>query len=78
MLECALGRLKSRWRILDVDLNLAEIQYDFVQEQMEREHLAQSCSYHDKFDKLYSYNTSRGKLVREAIADYLYDKYNLK
>ena len=34
----------------------------------------QSCSHHDNFDKPYSYNTSRGKLVREAIADYLYGK----
>ena len=54
----------------------ADIQHDVVQEQMEREHLVQSCSHYDNFDKLYSYNTSSGKLVREAIADYLYDKYN--
>ena len=90
-IECAFGRLKSRWRILnravDVDLNFAaklvyacfilhnscecnraETQYDFVQEQMEREHLVQSCPNHDNFDKLYSYNTSRSKSVTEAIA----------
>ena len=87
-IECAFGRLKSRWRILnravDVDVNFAvklvytcfilhnfcecnraEIQYHVVQEQMERDHLIQSCSHHDNFHKLYSYNTSRGKLVRE-------------
>ena len=98
-IECAFGRLKSRWRILNraagVDINFAVklvyacfilhnfcecnragIQYDVVQEHMESEHLVQSCSHHDNFDKLYSYSTSRGKLVREAIADYLYDKYN--
>ena len=27
-------------------------------------------------NKLYPYNKSRGKLVREGIADYLYDEYN--
>ena len=53
-----------------------EIQYDVAQEQMEREHLVQSYSHQDHFDKLNSYNTSKGKLVRKAIADYFYDKYN--
>ena len=98
-IECAFGRLKSRWRILnravDVESNFAiklvyacfilhnlcecnrvEIQYDVAQEQMEREHLVQSYSHQDNFDKLNSYNTSKGKLVRRAIADYFYDKYN--
>ena len=56
--------------------NRAGILYDVVQEKMGREHLVQSCSHYDNFDKLHSHNTSRSKLVREANADYLYDKYN--
>ena len=34
----------------------------------------QSCSRHNIFDKLYSYNTPGGRLVREAVADYLLEK----
>ena len=34
----------------------------------------QSCSHQDIFDKFYSYNTSRDKLVREAVANYLFEK----
>lgn len=47
-----------------------------VQELIEREHLIQSCPHHNNFDRLYPYNTSRGKLVREALVDCLLDKYN--
>ena len=34
---------------------LFDITFVNVTERMEREHLAQSCSHHDNFDKLYSY-----------------------
>ena len=51
-----------------------DIQYDVLQEKMERSNLMQSCSYHNIFDKLYFYNTSRGRIVREAVADYFLEK----
>ena len=46
-------------------------------QQIESEHLVQSCSCHNNFDRLCSYNTSRSKLVTEPIADYLIEKLKL-
>lgn len=93
-IECAFGRLKARWRILnrnlDVDtdfastliyacfvlhnfceINKIEINADLVKTQISIEKRMQVCEHHKKIDKLYSYTSSRGKKVRDAIAEYL-------
>ena len=85
-IECAFGRLKARWRILNwpvgVDIDLAvtlifscfvlhnycekhkvDIQPEYLQTQMEIEKRNQHCAHHNNLDKLYSYNTSRGKII---------------
>ena len=96
-IECAFGRLKARWRILnrtlDVDLgfattmiyacfilhnfcemNNADINHEVVQHHIDIERRTQACSHHRHIDKLYSYNSARGKAVRDAVAQYLHDK----
>ena len=98
-IECAFGRLKARWRILnrivDVELEFAtsmiyscfvlhnyceinkvDIHNDLVQTQIVADRRIQCCEHHVKLDKLYSYNSSRGKHVRDAVAQYLYEKNN--
>ena len=99
-IECAFGRLKARWRILnravDVETDFAptliyscfvlhnfcetrgvEINQDLLQSQMLIEKRSQCCEHHEKIDKLYSYSSARGKKIRDAIAEYLYEKWNL-
>ena len=51
--------------------NKVDVQYEIVQEQIEKEHLFQSSSHRKCFNKWYSYNTFWGKLVCESIANYL-------
>ena len=98
-IECAFGRLKARWRILnrplDVDiqfscsliyacfvlhnyceLNNEELSHDTVQHYIDIERRVQSCRHHGIIDKLYSYNSSRGKAVRDAIAQYMLDNFD--
>ena len=36
----------------------------------------QACSHHNSLDKLYSYNTAKGKQVRDGIDEYLYENEN--
>ncbi|XP_047125593.1 putative nuclease HARBI1 [Hydra vulgaris] len=97
-IECAFGRLKARWRVLnrciDVDLELTtslvytcfvlhnfcednkvEIHSELIQAEVVAEKRSQCCDHHNKLDKLYTYNSSRGVQTREAIAQYLRDKY---
>ena len=68
--ECAFGRLKAQWRILnrtiDVDWD-DDVQYETVKKQNKRKHLISSYSHHNSLDKLYSYNKTKGRLVREGI-----------
>lgn len=96
-IECAFGRLKARWRILnrtlDVDLEFAstliyscfvlhnfceinnvEIYHEAVVHQIDQERRTQCCQHHDKIDKLYSYNSSHGKRIRDALTEYIYEK----
>lgn len=96
-IECAFGRLKARWRILnrplDVDLGFAvemtytcfilhnfcqlnnnELSNEAVQAQRIIEQRCQSCKHHTQFDHLYSYNSQRGKMVRDSISQFLWDK----
>ena len=95
-IECAFGRLKARWRILnrtlDVDLEFAttliyscfvlhnfceinnvEINHEAVQRQIIMEKQRQCCEHHEKIDKLYSYRSSRGKNIRDAVSEYIYE-----
>ncbi|XP_065651247.1 putative nuclease HARBI1 [Hydra vulgaris] len=96
-IECAFGRLKSRWRVLnrciDVDLELTTplvytcfvlhnfcednevvIHSELIQAKIVAEKRSQCCDHHNKLDKLYTYNLSRGVQTREAVAQYC-DKY---
>ena len=96
-IECAFGRLKARWRILnrsvDLDLRLTiemiytcfvlhnfcelnnvEINNEAVQAQIMIDQRCQACEHHNKLDRLYSYNSQRGKNVRDNICEYLWDK----
>ena len=96
-IECAFGRLKARWRILnrtmDVDLEFAtsmiytcfvlhnyceinnvDIHNDLVQRALLSEQRIQCCDHHNRVDKLYSYNSSRGMHVRDSVAQYINDK----
>ena len=98
-IECAFGRLKARWRILnrtlDLDLKFATLQIyscfilhnfceknsgndlsqDAVQHYVDTERRLQSCDHHSTIDKLYSYNSSRGRAVRDSVAQYLFDNF---
>ena len=94
--ECAFGRLKARWRILnrpvDVDLDFAvsmiyscfvlhnfcelykeDVHNDLVKTAILNEQRCQNCRHHNQLYHLYSYNSARGKLVRDAITEYIYD-----
>ena len=55
------------------EINKIEIHPDLVQKQIRNEQRCQACAHHNIVDKLHSYNSSRGKLVRDVIAEYLYD-----
>ena len=93
--ECAFGRLKARWRILnravDIDLEFAvsmiyscfilhnfceknkeDIHTDMVQTEIQNELRCQNCEHHSQILKLYSYNSSRGKRIRDSVAEYLF------
>ena len=95
-IECAFGRLKSRWRILnrsvDVDLDTAislmyscfvlhnfcemhkeDLNKDLVKTTILDERRCQNCKHHNQIDKLYSYNSARGKQIRQTITEFLND-----
>ena len=97
-IECAFGRLKARWRILnrciDVDLELTfslvytcfvlhnfcednevDIHCELIHAEVIAEKRSQCWDHHNKLDKLYAYNLSRGVQAREAVPQYLSDKY---
>ena len=92
-IECAFGRLKARWRILnravDVELNFSskmiyscfvlhnfcelhgvEVPNDVLQAQIQNER-----EHSQAIDRLYSYNTSQGKMVRDTLVEYIHEKY---
>ena len=92
-IECAFGRLKARWRILNRPMDLgiefiptiiyccfvlhnhceskkAPLNQDAVRQECEDARIRQNCSHHLENDKLYSYNSSIGKMVREKFKNY--------
>ncbi|XP_057290960.1 putative nuclease HARBI1 [Hydractinia symbiolongicarpus] len=96
-IECAFGRLKARWRILnrclDVELDFAmniiyscfvlhnyceinkvDVHPDLLQVQMMNEERCQNCEHHNQVYRLYTYNSHRGKAVRDSVMEYLHDK----
>ena len=47
------------------EINNVDIHNDAVQTQIMVEQRCQTCEHHNKLDRLYSYNSQRGKNVRD-------------
>ena len=92
-IECAFGRLKAGWRILNrpIDLGIefvptiiyscfilhkycetvkAPVSNDAIQKECEDARAKQSCTHHLEKHRLYSYNSSKGRLLRENFKKY--------
>ena len=91
--ECAFGRLKGRWRILNRPIDLAIehvptiiyacfvlhnfcdtrktfINPEVVRNEINNEKLLQNCNHHRAQAQVYSYDSTRGALVRESFKKY--------
>ena len=55
------------------ELNNVVINNEAVQTQINVEKRMQCCEHHEKIDKLYSYSSSRGKNIRDAVREYVYE-----
>ena len=53
--------------------NNEELNSDIVKMTIVNEKRCQDCVHHNQIDKLYSYNSARGKLVRETIVEFMND-----
>ena len=56
------------------DKHNVEVNEEQVKAQIAIDRRRQVCEHHNKLDKLYSYNSQRGKNIRDSICDYLWDK----
>ena len=92
-IECAFGRLKARWRILNrpKDFRIefvptvsyscviihpycetvkAPVDYDDIQKERKDSRAKQTCTHHLEKHRFYSYNSSKGGLLRENFKTY--------
>ena len=57
------------------EISNAEICRDDVQRLITIEKQTQCCEHHEKMDQLFSYSTGRGKQIREALKEYVFDQF---
>ena len=57
------------------EINDFEISPEAIQSHLIVEKRSQCCEHHEKFDKLYSYNSARRKRIRDVVAEYLYQQH---
>ena len=53
--------------------NKEELNPDVVRRVINNERIFQNCEHHNQINKLYAYNSARGKLVRQTIVEFLND-----
>ena len=55
------------------EINNCDLNDEVINKQIGDERQTQCCGHHEKLDKLYSYSSARGRKVREALSEYLYE-----
>ena len=55
------------------EMHKEDLSNEIVKNTIVNERRCQNCKHHNQIDKLYSYNSARGKQIRETIAEFLND-----